>query len=177
MNHGNSQKYQEFDSCAIVAFVKKDGIPTHGNVRRTLMALDAMEHRTGEINYESDGAGIQTDIPRKVWQKILAGKRINASVANDPYFAVAHLMIADKNSTSFSGKILRILDIIQNHGFDIVYHQKAETRPEYLGPKARENEPIFYQIACLPSKFRTSADTKTFYTVRSKEHTSELQSH
>ncbi|NOY77180.1 MAG: glutamate synthase, partial [Calditrichaeota bacterium] len=153
---------EESDSCAIVAFVKKDGLPTHGNVRRTLMALDAMEHRTGEINFESDGAGIQTDIPRKVWEKTLASRRMNASVANDPYFAVAHLMIDEPNPRRLSALIKQVLAILQKHGFEIIIHQKAKTMPEYLGPKARTTEPVFYQIACLPAQFRVSTDKQTF---------------
>ncbi len=152
----------ESDSCAIVAFVKKDGIATHGNVRRTLMALDAMEHRTGEINFESDGAGIQTDIPRKIWEKILAKRQMNASIAYDPYFTVAHMMILESNSRKLSRLIKEILSLLSRHGFDPIFHQRAKTMPEYLGPKARANEPVFYQIACLPSRFRVSTDKQTF---------------
>jgi len=56
MNQNGYENYpKEADVCAIVAFVKKDGIPTHGNVRRTLMALDVMKHRTGEVNFEGEG--------------------------------------------------------------------------------------------------------------------------
>ena len=153
---------QESDSCAIVSFVKKDGIPTHGNVRRTLMALDAMEHRTGEINFESDGAGIQTDIPRKIWESTLGKRHLNSAVANDPYFAVAHLMIAEKNPRTLNLIINGALSILKKQGFDIIFHQKAKTHPEYLGPKARKTEPVFYQIACMPAQFRTSTDKKTF---------------
>ena len=58
----------ERDACAIVANVKRDGRPSHGNVKRTLEALTKMGHRTGEIAGEGDGAGIQTDIPREVWR-------------------------------------------------------------------------------------------------------------
>ncbi len=162
--NGYENSPKEADSCAIVAFVKKDGIPTHGNVRRTLMALDAMEHRTGEINFEGDGAGIQTDIPRRIWEKTLTGRRMNASVANDPYFAVAHLMIDERNPRRLSALIKQILAIFREYGFEIIMHQKAKTMSEYLGPKARAAEPVFYQIACLPARFRPSTDKQTFLT-------------
>ena len=62
---------QERDACAIVASVKRNGEPSHGNVKRTLEALTKMGHRTGEIAGEGDGAGIQTDIPREVWKRRL----------------------------------------------------------------------------------------------------------
>ena len=160
----------ESDSCAIVAFVKKDGVPTHGNVRRTLMALDAMEHRTGEINFESDGAGIQTDIPRKIWEKTLAVRRMNASLAYDPYFTVAHLMIRRSAPRQVSRMLKHIFAILSDHGFEVIFHQKAKTMPEYLGPKARAAEPLFYQIACLPARFRVSTDRQTFLATLAIEH-------
>ncbi|MFL6333655.1 MAG: hypothetical protein ACJ754_10135, partial [Pyrinomonadaceae bacterium] len=61
----------EHDACAIIANVKKDGRPSHGNVKRTLEALARMGHRTGEVEGEGDGAGLQTDIPRERWAKRL----------------------------------------------------------------------------------------------------------
>jgi glutamate synthase (NADPH/NADH) large chain len=59
----------EHDACAIIANVKKDGRASHGNVKRTLEALVRMGHRTGEIEGEGDGAGLQTDIPRDAWKR------------------------------------------------------------------------------------------------------------
>ena len=62
----------ERDACAIICYINKSGRPSHGNVQRTIEALVKMGHRAGEINGEGDGCGILTDIPRLLWQEILA---------------------------------------------------------------------------------------------------------
>src|SRR5437870_441913 len=83
----------EHDACAIIANVKKDGRASHGNVKRTLEALVRMGHRTGEIEGEGDGAGLQTDIPREWWARRLEAIGLRRSVAMRAHFAVGHLMI------------------------------------------------------------------------------------
>ena len=63
----------ERDACAIICYINTSGRPTHGNVQRTIEALVKMGHRAGEINGEGDGCGILTDIPRLLWEEVLAG--------------------------------------------------------------------------------------------------------
>ena len=84
---------QERDACAIIASVKRNGEPSHGNVKRTLEALTKMGHRTGEIAGEGDGAGIQTDIPREIWKRRLEAEGLIGDTVNHPYFTVAHLLL------------------------------------------------------------------------------------
>src|SRR5919198_5472789 len=72
----------EHDACAIIANVKKDGRASHGNVKRTLEALARMGHRTGEVEGEGDGAGLQTDIPRERWAKRLEAAGLRGSLVN-----------------------------------------------------------------------------------------------
>src|SRR5258705_7572900 len=84
---------QEHGACAIIANVKRDGRPSHGNVKRTLEALTKMGHRTGEIAGEGDGAGIQTDIPREIWRHSLEAKGLIGDTVDHSYFTVAHLML------------------------------------------------------------------------------------
>ena len=74
----------EHDACAIIANVKKDGRASHGNVKRTLEALARMGHRTGEIDGEGDGAGLQTDIPRDWWARGLEAALAVAGGAGAP---------------------------------------------------------------------------------------------
>src|SRR5437868_10586508 len=83
----------EHDACAIIANVKKDGQSSHGNVKRTLEALVRMGHRTGEIEGEGDGAGVQTDIPRAWWGKRLEAAGLRHTLATRAHFTVTHIMI------------------------------------------------------------------------------------
>src|SRR5215204_807025 len=82
----------ERDACAIIANVKKDGKPSHGNVKRTLEALARMGHRTREVEGEGDGAGLQTDIQRERWAKRLEAAGLRGTLVNCAQFTVAHIM-------------------------------------------------------------------------------------
>src|ERR671930_1739356 len=84
---------EEHGACAIIANVKKDGRASHGNVKRTLEALVRMGHRTGEIEGEGDGAGLQTDIPRERWAKRLEAAGLRGKLSARSQFVVAHIMI------------------------------------------------------------------------------------
>ncbi len=55
----------EHDACALIISVRKRGESTYGTLKRALGALAHMGHRTGFVEGEGDGAGVQTDIPRR----------------------------------------------------------------------------------------------------------------
>ena len=151
----------EHDACAIIARVRKDGVATHGNVERTIIALSQMAHRTGEIEQEGDGTGIQTDIPREIWKRILDDAEIRDSVVNPSEFTIGHLMIRRRSKEEIEDIKRRIQDVITEQGFDVVLMREANTRPMTLGPLAKETEPVWIQVACLPASFRhgTYADS------------------
>lgn len=56
----------EHDACALILSVRKRGESTYGTLKRALGALANMGHRTGFVDGEGDGAGVQTDIPREL---------------------------------------------------------------------------------------------------------------
>ncbi|MCL4512209.1 MAG: glutamate synthase-related protein [Bacteroidetes bacterium] len=148
-------------NCAIIANVKKNGVPSHGNIKRTLEALDNMGHRTGEVEYEGDGAGIQTDIPRKVWEKILTREGIRTTVPYNEFFTVGHFFIRAKEEEL--GKIVnRIREIVEDGGLNVVYHRRGDVRSSALGAIGRKAEPVFYQAACIPKEFKRLEQSKEF---------------
>ena len=152
----------EFDACAIIAKVKKDGKATHGNVNRTLNALDRMGHRTGEVEQEGDGAGIQTDIPRLLWENWLGQAELNPAVASNPYFTIGHFMIAPEAQEQRSQIVHRLQEIIHQHHYEIVHIRDGEVRSHTLGPRAKAAEPLFLQFACAPSAYSTTQDKRSF---------------
>src|SRR5512141_2046309 len=83
----------ESDACAIYLSVRKQGQSTFGTLKRSMGALVAMGHRTGFVNGEGDGAGVQTDIPRRLWARRLSQASLPASLASLPGFWVGHLFI------------------------------------------------------------------------------------
>ncbi|MCC7207083.1 MAG: alpha-hydroxy-acid oxidizing protein [Anaerolineae bacterium] len=150
----------EHDACALIANVRKGGRPTHGNVKRTMAALSRMGHRTGEVAGEGDGCGVLTDLPRAIWSRILARIGQPPELANDPHFFVLHAFLPQHNT---DGIVRRILEIAALRVMQVVYSAPGDTRPEMLGPLARAQEPVFWQIAgSVPGRDVRDANTRLF---------------
>jgi glutamate synthase (NADPH/NADH) large chain len=137
----------ERDACAIICYINKSGRPSHGNVQRTIEALIKMGHRAGEINGEGDGCGILTDIPRLIWQEILARAGHLPSLAEDPGFAVGHFLIGRDDLNQNPGLQKAIIDRIREAGLELLVELPAPVRSEVLATRARAGEPLLWQLA------------------------------
>lgn len=136
---------QEQDSCAIYMSIRKGGDSTFGTLKRSLAALAQMGHRTGFVNGEGDGAGVQTDIPRQLWAKKLSQANLRSSLSTQPGFWVGHLFLPASLDTSvlFDELNARFNDA----GLNLLLAQLGRVRSSVLGQSARNNPPIFWQIA------------------------------
>ncbi|HEX8294616.1 MAG TPA: glutamate synthase-related protein [Pyrinomonadaceae bacterium] len=152
----------ERDACAIIANVKKDGRPSHGNVKRTLEALARMGHRTGEVEGEGDGAGLQTDIPRERWAKRLEAAGLRGSLVGRAQFTVAHVMIPHERRADAVEIKRRALELFEDSAFEVLVAEAARVRTEALGPQGRAAEPEFWQVAALPRTARGVEDRDIF---------------
>ncbi|MBC8043669.1 MAG: alpha-hydroxy-acid oxidizing protein [Rhizobacter sp.] len=167
MNHENITHLSDYlretekGACAIIAGVKKTGVASHGNVKRTLESLENMGHRTGQVEHEGDGAGIQTDIPRKVWEEVFLSGDIRKDVAYNENLIIGHLLIR-ASSEEHEHIIERIIQICQSNGLDVVLHRKGLVRPEALGKLGRDSEPLFYQVAMLPANYKPISEQLIF---------------
>ncbi|MCX8024697.1 MAG: hypothetical protein N3A60_05805, partial [Thermanaerothrix sp.] len=135
----------EHDACALYMSVRKHGQSTFGTLKRALGALISMGHRTGFVNGEGDGAGVQTDIPRRLWARKLAQAGLPSYLATQPGFWVGHLFAPP----GFSDAELRALVAahFDRAGLNPLYLEPGRVRPEALGAQARQNPPQFWQIA------------------------------
>lgn len=150
----------EHDACALIANIRKQGRPTHGNVKRTLAALTRMGHRTGEVAGEGDGCGLQTDIPRIIWARKLNNVGKSGDMVNDPHFFVMHLFLKPESAYTVVEQIKAraALSVL-----DVVYSDAGEVRSQMLGPLARAQEPIFWQIAGVsPGRDARDANQRLF---------------
>ncbi len=135
----------ESDSCAIYLSARKHGQSTFGTLKRSIGALVAMGHRTGFVNGEGDGAGVQTDIPRLLWARKLSQANLRAALTSHPGFWVGHLFIP--TDIDHSDLHDRIHSAFEGAGLNLIYQQPGRTRPEALGGNARRGTPAFWQIA------------------------------
>ena len=141
----------ERDACALVASVRKNGEATHGNLKRALSALSIMGHRSGEVNGEGDGCGVLTDIPRLLWAQALEQAGKPGWLAEDRRFFVGHLMIPN-TAPDIPGVQASILNLLKEHGLDLLLERPIQTRPQALGKMARMQAPHLWQIAGLVHK-------------------------
>ncbi|HEX8502324.1 MAG TPA: glutamate synthase-related protein [Pyrinomonadaceae bacterium] len=153
----------EHDACAIIANVKKDGRPSHGNVKRTLEALARMGHRTGEVEGEGDGAGLQTDIPRERWAKRLEAASSRGTLAGRAQFTVAHVMVPHDLRAEADAVMARALAVFEDSRFEVLVSERARVRPDALGAQGRATEPAFWQVAALPRTARGVEDRDIFH--------------
>ena len=135
----------EHDACALIVSVRKRGESTHGTLKRALAALAHMGHRTGLVNGEGDGAGVQTDIPRQLWAKALSQAGLRSSLATDPRFWVGHLFVQPE--ADMGALRDHLSQRLNRAGLNLLYDQPGRVRAEVLGPQARQNAPRFWQIA------------------------------
>lgn len=153
---------KEHDACAIIALVRKDGIATHGNLQRVINALDNMGHRTGEIDQEGDGTGIQTDIPKVIWCKKLAQKEKDSRWVYNPQFTVLHLMITKGATEKTEAIIHSIENLLSSAGYDVIYSNEMTVSHDALGIRATTLEPLCWNMAMIPQGRKTIAEAKSY---------------
>jgi glutamate synthase (NADPH/NADH) large chain len=139
----------EHDACGIVAAIEKRRIPTRENIMTCIDALVKMNHRAGFINGEGDGVGIHMDIPRKLWMEKLANAGQNPEIANNESFTVGHLFI--NRSADVDHIKTKINQLFKKSGFSLIFESDRVTSSSALGPIALQQEPVFWQVALLPS--------------------------
>lgn len=140
-------KGDEHDACALIVNVRKTGVPSHGNVKRTIEALVKMGHRSGEVAGEGDGCGLLTDLPRRIWARRLALAGVSEDLAYDPRFAVGHAFIAPEHRARASELRVHMLGALAAHGVEVLSEELGNVDTSALGKRARHEEPEFWQLA------------------------------
>ncbi|MGE5702974.1 MAG: glutamate synthase-related protein [Clostridia bacterium] len=148
----NFQGYQqiEHDSCGIISIIEKSGVPTRHNLNETIRSLIQMEHRSGFIDGEGDGCGVLTDLPRALWGLYLEEAGLDASLAYDPGFAVAHIFVPRKGHDESAVKT-GIRRIIAELNLNILSERENKVNSSVLGKNGKQDEPSFWQIAVVPA--------------------------
>jgi glutamate synthase (NADPH/NADH) large chain len=155
----NYREDEEHDACAIVAYVRKDGTPSHGTVKRAINALEKMGHRSGGVDGEGDGCGVQTDIPRILWARNIHDELgSDPSIADDPRFFVGHFFIPRRLAAESASVKQRIRQLLLNAGLEILIEDSGDVRHDALGKIARSNEPEFWQVSGLVRPFDHTKD-------------------
>ncbi|MBK5219145.1 MAG: alpha-hydroxy-acid oxidizing protein [Thermoleophilia bacterium] len=138
---------EDNDACGIYASVRKDATASHEPIELALPALQKMLHRAGNVDGEGDGCGLMLDIPRKIWAEEVRSGGHDPSLTLDNAFAVAHIFIErsqDREKVQHDAR-----ELLNQGGFRILAEREGVVDSPALGPTAREEEPIFWQLAGL----------------------------
>jgi len=138
---------EDKDACAIYASVRKDATPSHEPIELAIPALQKMLHRAGNVDGEGDGCGLLLDIPRKIWAEEVRSGGHDPSLATDEAFAVAHVFIERSQDVEKIKHDAR--ELLAEGGFRVLAERVGVVNSPALGPTAREEEPIFWQLAGL----------------------------
>jgi glutamate synthase (NADPH/NADH) large chain len=138
---------EDKDACAIYASVRKDATPSHRPIELAIPAMQKMLHRAGNVDGEGDGCGLLLDIPRKIWAEEVRSDGHDPSLTLDDAFAVAHIFIErsqDREKIQHDAR-----ELLNEGGFRVLAERVGIVDSTALGPTAREEEPVFWQIAGL----------------------------
>jgi glutamate synthase (NADPH) large chain len=138
---------EDKDACAIYASVRKDATPSHEPIELAIPALQKMLHRAGNVDGEGDGCGLLLDIPRKIWAEEVRTGGHDPSLTLDGAFAVAHVFVERSQDVEKVKHDAR--ELLNRGGFRILAERVGAVNSPALGPTAREEEPIFWQIGGL----------------------------
>ena len=141
---------QEHDACGIVACLEKSKRPTRKNIFDCIDALVTMNHRAGFINGEGDGVGIHTDIPVALWKEKLLQAGQEPTLVEKEEFAVGHVFISQKVNWQTTKQ--ELINKLEKYDFNLVYETDKVTDSSALGPIAIQENPVFWQFACLSAK-------------------------
>ncbi len=139
----------EHDACALMAAVRKDGQPDHGLIQASVEALAKMVHRSGDVDGEGDGCGIQIDLPRQFWRDLLSEAEWDPALVDAPNFAVGHFFIP-RTEAWWADKLKdKVIHRLEAEGFRVLLQRSGQVDSEALGPRGRADEPEFWQVAVL----------------------------
>ncbi|MEH7355842.1 glutamate synthase-related protein [Neobacillus drentensis] len=140
----------EHDACGIVACLEKSKIPTRKNIFDCIDALVTMNHRAGFINGEGDGVGIHMDLPTELWKEKLLKKGLDPLLAEKAEFSVGHVFISQK--VNWSSTKQELVKKLEKHDLKLVFDTNDVTDSSALGQIAIQENPVFWQFACLSAK-------------------------
>jgi glutamate synthase (NADPH/NADH) large chain len=138
---------EDKDACAIYASVRVNATASHEPLELAIPAMQKMLHRAGNVEGEGDGCGLLLDIPRRIWGEELQAGGHDPALATDGAFAVAHVFIERKHDPEQVMRDAR--GLLAAGGFRILAERTGAVDSSALGPTAREEEPIFWQLAGL----------------------------
>ena len=132
----------EHDACGIGFVANIDHRRTHETVSDAILMLENMEHRGG-VGAEpetGDGAGILTEIPYDYFDQQIPEHKKRLTPRS---YGVGMMFLPKPHWEECLDQLSQITEEL---GFDMFHKREVPVNSLFVGPTARENEPIIMQI-------------------------------
>jgi glutamate synthase domain-containing protein 2/glutamate synthase domain-containing protein 1/glutamate synthase domain-containing protein 3 len=158
---------EERDACGIGFIADIHGRKTHDNVARALTALGNLSHR-GAVSADGltgDGAGVLTQLPHKLFRKVL--ERENITLENDTDLAVGVFFIAKE--LDLASVQAQAEEVARASGIEPLLWRPVPIDPEALGSEAQARCPhIYHLLLRRPAGLADDAFERSLYLVRKR---------
>src|SRR5437773_7704911 len=136
----------EHDACGLVAVARKDGAADERVLAEVIAGLCSLAHRSGRVDGEGDGAGVLTDIPRRLWSERLRSRGVDGAHAYVDRFAVAHLFIPSSTDETEEAAVRRI---VARHRITLLMDRAGTPASAARRPRGRAGQPRLWPLPLL----------------------------
>ncbi len=136
----------EFDACGVGFIASISGVPEHSILRTAVQAVVGLTHR-GAISADGrtgDGAGILTQLPRRLLLRELAERGIRHVAADDIGLGMVYLPPADDPSAKQAVAVVN--RVLEEHGIPLLAWRPAPVDVAALGEIAARSMPDIQQV-------------------------------
>ena len=136
----------EFDACGVGFVASLSGVPDHGILQKAVQAVVGLSHR-GAISADGrtgDGAGILTQLPRRLLQRELAARGITHI---DPHDIGLGMVYLPPTGASTAAQAMEIVNgVLVEHGIPLLTWRQVPVDVTALGKIAASSMPDIQQI-------------------------------
>ncbi|MBI2323284.1 MAG: glutamate synthase subunit alpha, partial [Chloroflexi bacterium] len=156
----------EHDACGVGFVAQVSGTPSHRIVQLGIQSVVNLTHR-GAIDADGksgDGAGILSQIPRKIVQRELARLGLGGS---DPRDVAVGMFFLPRDAAANERARGISAEVFQRHGLRLLGWRPVPVDPDALGDKARATQPDIVQpLLARPAGQDDQAFERTLYLAR-----------
>jgi glutamate synthase (ferredoxin) len=134
------------DACGIGGIAARDGKQSRKLVERALMALESLEHRGGIFGESGDGAGINMQIPRKLFEREIKRLTKGGSLKADERLLVGVFFVPFEPKNQLAEMKAFVESELRDAPAQLVAWREVPTQPGKIGPESRASMPQIWQL-------------------------------
>ncbi|EKP94193.1 glutamate synthase-related protein [Thermaerobacter subterraneus] len=149
--HPARPRLPEHDACGVGFIATLSGRPDPSLVKLGLEALHRLRHRGGVAadGITGDGAGVMTEIPRRLLARELAGRGLRLP-AGDLFALAACFLPRDPAAAARARSLMEAS--CRDQGLEVLTWRAVPVNPRVLGPIAAASQPSIWHAVIVPGR-------------------------